>query len=85
MKHAVDLHEGTVEVSDGATVGDLLRILSGAYGEEVLGYLFEEDHTTIRNDVLILVNDTDIGALDGLDTLLSENDEVILMPISHGG
>ena len=85
MMHTLKHYETTIEVSDGATIGDLLRILSVAYGEDILIYLFEEDRTTIRNDVLILVNDTDIGALDGADTILSENDEVIFMPISHGG
>jgi molybdopterin converting factor small subunit len=85
MKHTVNQNEKTIEVSDEATVGDLLRMVSAAYGRDISGFLFEGDNTTIRNDVLILVNDTDIGALDGVNTVLSENDEVILMPISHGG
>lgn len=85
MRHAINPSEGTIEVRDGATVRDLLKTISATYGEVVMGLLFEGNNATLRNDVLILVNDTDIGALDGMETTLSENDEVVLMPISHGG
>jgi molybdopterin converting factor small subunit len=85
MANAVDRYERTIEVSKGATVRDLLKTISATYDEDVVGYVLEEDHVTIRNDVLILVNDTDIGALNGADTILLDDDEVTFMPISHGG
>jgi molybdopterin converting factor small subunit len=85
LKHTLDHDERTIEIRNGATIGDLLRLLSVTYDEDFLTYLFENDRETIRNDVLILVNDRDIGALDGADTILSEDDEVVFMPISHGG
>jgi molybdopterin converting factor small subunit len=39
----------------------------------------------IKNSALILVNDREISVLNGLDTLLTGNDEVVLIPVAHGG
>lgn len=34
---------------------------------------------------LILVNGVDIGVLQGMETLLREGDEVVILPVAHGG
>jgi len=34
---------------------------------------------------LILVNGREIGVLDGLETRLKDGDEVVLVPVVHGG
>jgi len=34
---------------------------------------------------LILVNGFEIGALQGLETTLRDGDEVVILPVSHGG
>lgn len=38
-----------------------------------------------RPDMIILVNETEIGLLEGLQTPLSEGDLVTLIPTAHGG
>ncbi|MCW4045343.1 MAG: MoaD/ThiS family protein [Candidatus Bathyarchaeota archaeon] len=38
-----------------------------------------------RPNVLILVNGREISVLDGLDTVVQEGDEVVLVPVVHGG
>ena len=38
-----------------------------------------------RPEMLILINDVEIGLLGGLDSTLSEGDVVTLIPTSHGG
>lgn len=85
LKQLVDRDQKILEIEGEATIGDLLRLIQATFSKDISRFLFENDSKTIRNDILILVNDTDIGALDGIETALSENDEVILMPISHGG
>jgi molybdopterin converting factor small subunit len=40
---------------------------------------------TIKSAALILVNDREINVLNGLDTLLANKDEVVFIPVSHGG
>jgi MoaD family protein len=84
MKELVGKGDNSIEVDARATVDDLLRILLTRY-DNITNLLFEENKKSVRNDILILVNDVDINVLDGLKTFLSEDDEVALIPIAHGG
>jgi len=36
-------------------------------------------------NALILVNGKEISVLNGLETIVSDGDEIILLPVSHGG
>jgi molybdopterin converting factor small subunit len=85
MRHMVGENEKVIEISKEATIGDLLRLILTTYGKKITTFLFEEDNESVRNDILILINDVDMNVLEGLDTVLSEEDEVTLMPIAHGG
>ena len=38
-----------------------------------------------RPNALILVNGREISALEGLETLIRDRDEVVLIPVTHGG
>jgi molybdopterin synthase sulfur carrier subunit len=38
-----------------------------------------------RPNALILVNERDVSVLDGLETVLKDGDEVVFVPILHGG
>jgi MoaD family protein len=85
MRHIVGENEKVIEINKEATVGDLLRLILTTYGKNMTTLLFEEDNKSVRDDILILINDVDMGVLEGVDTVLSEEDEVTLMPIAHGG
>ncbi len=39
----------------------------------------------IERDALVMRNDTDIALLDGLDTLVSNDDVIVVLPLIHGG
>ena len=45
----------------------------------------QQTNGTITNAVLILVNDREVSALNGLDTLLTNEDEIVFIPVAHGG
>ncbi len=38
-----------------------------------------------RPNALILVNERDVSVLNGLETVLKDGDEVVFVPILHGG
>jgi molybdopterin synthase sulfur carrier subunit len=38
-----------------------------------------------RPNTLILVNGREISALEGLETIVEDGDEVVLIPVTHGG
>ena len=39
----------------------------------------------IDRDTLLLKNETDVGLLQGLHTLLQKDDEIVILPLVHGG
>lgn len=38
-----------------------------------------------RVNALVLVNDKDVSVLDGLETVVKDGDEVVFVPVLHGG
>ena len=48
-------------------------------------YLIDADTKDPRPNALILVSGTEIGALNGTDTMLRNEDEVVFLPVAHGG
>ena len=55
-----------------------------AYGG-IKQFLFDLETTDPRPNALIMASGREIGTLDGLDTKLSDSDELSLLPIAHGG
>jgi MoaD family protein len=47
--------------------------------------LIDGDAEDSRPNTLVLVNGREISVLDGLRTILKEDDEVVLIPVVHGG
>jgi molybdopterin synthase sulfur carrier subunit len=72
-----------VELNDGSTVGTLASMLAKKAGQKRRGYL--GNYRIIGGDLAILVNGRNIDLLEGLDTPLSDGDEVVFMPPAAGG
>ena len=47
--------------------------------------LFDSGTADPRPNALIMVSGREIGTLDGLETRLTEGDELSLLPVAHGG
>ena len=73
--------EASAEV-DGATVGEVLDSLYARYGE--LRSRIAEDGG-LRRFVNVYVAGEDIRFLEGLDTPVSDGDEVTILPAVAGG
>jgi molybdopterin synthase sulfur carrier subunit len=52
---------------------------------EFEAHLIDADTKDPRPNALILVSGTEIGALNGIDSMLKDGDEVVFLPIAHGG
>jgi molybdopterin converting factor small subunit len=48
-------------------------------------YMIDADMKDPRPNALILVSGTEVGALHGIDTTLRDGDEVVFLPVVHGG
>jgi MoaD family protein len=67
---------------DGSTVGEVLDALYERFGE--LRSRIAEDGG-LRRFVNVYVGDEDIRFLDGLETTVSDGDEVTILPAVAGG
>jgi molybdopterin synthase sulfur carrier subunit len=47
--------------------------------------LIEEQSGEAKTNALILVNGREISVLSGLETQLSDGDEIVFVPVVHGG
>jgi molybdopterin converting factor small subunit len=47
--------------------------------------LVDPEHGGLRTNTLILINGKEISVLQGTETMLNDDDEVVLVPVIHGG
>ena len=79
-----DAAGGASSVSvDGATVGEALDGLYASHGE--LKSRIADDSGELRRFVNVYLKGEDIRFLDGLDTAVSDGDEVTILPAVAGG
>jgi len=74
-----------IQMSKNANLYDLLLFLIERYGEIFKIYVFDPSDTSIKNDVLLNINDTPSSQLKGLKTKLNNADEIAFMPLFSGG
>jgi molybdopterin synthase sulfur carrier subunit len=74
----------TVNFQEGNTLKDLIARLTAEmpqlqkiFGDTQLG--------DSRSNSLVLVNGREISVLDGFDTKLADGDEIVFIPVVHGG
>ncbi len=80
----VKKREEELEVSSLASIGELLRKLSGLYGKEFESEVLQDDGN-IRTGMAVTVNGKVIGQLDGMRTRLKMGDTIALLPLFLGG
>ena len=81
----LDKREEEVEISLKTTIQGLLKKLTSLYGKTFEREVFEEDGQNIREELVITVNGTAIGQLDGLRTNLKWGDVITLFLLFAGG
>lgn len=73
-----------IEVPQGSKVEDVIR-LACANNENLFRRVFEPSGTSIRGDLIVLVNGVDVNLLGGLSIPADNIKEVTLIPAVHGG
>lgn len=63
-------------------VNKLVKVVASP---EFEAHLIDADTKDPRPNALILVSGTEIGALNGIDSVLKDGDEVVFLPVAHGG
>lgn len=71
-----------VEVRENATLYNLFDML--LQKEENVSEIWNSPES-IDSEALVLLNEVDVGLTGGLETELSDGDEIIVLPLVHGG
>jgi molybdopterin synthase sulfur carrier subunit len=74
-----------VKLEKPATIGKAIEKLVEAFSSEFKRTLVDPELEDPRPNALILVNGKEIGVLQGLETEVEDGDEIVLIPVSHGG
>ena len=74
-----------VKLEKPATIGKAIEKLVEAFSSEFKRTLVDPELEDPRPNALILVNGKEIGVLQGLETEVEDGDEIVLVPVSHGG
>ncbi len=67
------------------TVRNVIETLAESLSTEARRLLIDPELNDPRPNALILLNGKEINVLKGLETEVKEDDEVTLIPVSHGG
>ncbi len=68
-----------------AIVRKVIQKLVETFSREFQETLIDPELKDPRPNALILVNGKEISVLEGLETEVKKGDEIVLVPVSHGG
>ncbi len=74
-----------LEFDNPVSVDKVIQRLLVLTTPEIERVLVDPELGDPRPNAIILVNGKEIGVLKGLQTKVSDGDEIVLIPVSHGG
>ncbi len=85
MKNILGQPELEVALAEGSTVRDLLAWMVNRWGQELSEQLFQPGTDLPLPHLRFMVNGRAIQFLNGLETVLKEGDEFMMLPMVAGG
>jgi len=74
----------TLNLSEGTILKEAIKQIVKKF-PKIERALIDRELGDPRPNTLIIVNGKEISVLKGLETLLRDGDEVVFVPVSHGG
>jgi sulfur carrier protein ThiS len=68
---------------DSIVLRDLFDLWTEEHGKKVMARLY--DSSGLREEVILLVNDRNVGFLSGLDTEILDGDRIVILSAVTGG
>ena len=84
LRHLAGKKQLNINYQNGLSINQLIKQMN----LEISGLkniFTDQELNDSRSNALILVNGVEISALGGLETKLKDADEVIFVPVIHGG
>ncbi|HSB65941.1 MAG TPA: MoaD/ThiS family protein [Anaerolineales bacterium] len=74
-----------IDLPCGSTIAAFLAYMKDKWGDQLSTQLFDPEHGEVLPHVRIMVNGQTIHYLAGMQTVLEEGDEVLILPPVSGG
>lgn len=74
-----------VEVEEGSTVKDVFDDLVKNLGKKFVKFIYNPTENKISKHSLVILNDKDVNLLKGLETRITNGDNIIFIPAIAGG
>jgi sulfur-carrier protein len=84
LRHASGKEKFAVDCREGASLLDLMNELTKE-SPTLRRNLLDEQLEDPKPNALILVNGREISVLKGLETNVKDGDEIVFVPVVHGG
>jgi molybdopterin synthase sulfur carrier subunit len=85
LRKLADEEKVALEFDDPVAVRDIVLKLTRRFSPAFRQALIDPELNDPRPNVVILVNEQEIGVLQGLETRVSDGDILTIIPVSHGG
>jgi len=85
IRNLIKRGEDEFELEEGASLSELLNQIAGIYGKAFQKEVYEPGLKDVKMGFVVTVNGILIGQLQGVDTRLNNDDNVILMSLMSGG
>ncbi len=85
LRHITGNPQEKLECTQNFSIKDLILQLTVDKPQLKANLINQQPDGTLKTNALILVNEREISVLSGLDTLLQDGDEVVFIPVVHGG
>ena len=84
LRHVSSVHELALDYKERISIGELVNELTNEL-PALKRSLIDQQLEDPRPNALILVNGREISVLNGLETKLKNGDEIVFVPVVHGG
>lgn len=84
LRNAIGKSKVTFNIDKAKTLKELIEAVVEKF-PDAKRVLIDPELEDPRPNTLIIVNDKEISVLSGLETILKDGDEVVFVPVSHGG
>jgi len=84
-REIVGAAEQEIELTNGSSAGDLLKLLTAKNGEKFRDFIIDPKTGKPRSTLQFLIGDQLLGSSDGLNTILSDGAVFAIIPPVGGG
>jgi molybdopterin synthase sulfur carrier subunit len=85
LKKVLGQREFEVSLPCGSTVKGLLSWMVNKWGDQLSPHLFKPGSDSLLPHIRLMVNGRSIEFLKGMETVLQDGDEFLMLPLVSGG